>query len=119
MWDWKTASIDADIEIYFCDPHLPWQRGSTENTNGLLRQYFPTGTDLTTALPRTLTGSPWNSTTDHANACNSTNRSEQSANSCCTKRLSSPSERECRGATQGSERAGGFFPSDWDLAAHN
>jgi len=65
MADHVRFTTDTKMEVYFCDPHSPWQRGSNENTNGLLRQYFPSKTDLSVhstahlnAVARQLNGRP-------------------------------------------------------------
>jgi IS30 family transposase len=58
MADHKRFTLDTNVRMYFCDPQSPWQQGSNENTNGLLRQYFPKGMDLSNVHQNRLNPQP-------------------------------------------------------------
>jgi IS30 family transposase len=89
----KSFTVATDVQVYFCDPRSPWQRGSNENTNGLLRQYFPRGTDLSrisqtnlNAIALRLNQRPRKTLGSKPQRINS--------KQCCTDRLNSLSESE-------------------------
>ena len=92
----KRFTVATNVQVYFCDPRSPWQRGSNENTNGLLRQYFPRGTDLSRFSQAYLNGIALSAQSTPAKDLGLRNPCQYTATGVCTHRSNSPPEsRHC------------------------